>query len=120
MQRLLLPALALVFGLASGCSNGADKGFYELCSDGECMGGTSCDTIAWERGRDGAMCTADCESDADCPFGGACFGLVGDPVDQKVCFARCDVDRDCAGGGGYVCADAELEGSVVAGICLPL
>lgn len=116
MRRFLAPLFVL--GLFVGCASDDDVGrdFYELCSrTPQCMAGTECNTIAWEEGRDGAMCTAGCESDADCPYGGLCFGLVGDPVDQRVCFERCDLT--CA--PGFVCADAEMDGMVVAGICLP-
>lgn len=114
-MRRLLALLSLTLLAAAGCGSDVGRDYYELCSGNQCQAGTECNTIAWEDGRDGAMCTAQCETDADCPYNGLCFGLVGDPVDQRVCFERCELS--CA--PGFVCADAEMDGMVVAGICLP-
>lgn len=115
MRHLLAFAFSL---LAFGCFTNDDRaGIYESCGDDSCQSGLTCYTVAFEVGRDGAMCTDNCETDADCPFGGACFGLVGDPVEQRVCFERCDFDDDCP--RNFLCANAEYMGEVVDGICLP-
>jgi len=115
MTRVLLILSALVF---AGCLAEDGNDFYEPCADnGDCVAGTECFRVAFERGRDGRMCTDTCSDDVDCPYGGACWGLEGDPVDQRVCFERCFSDRDCP--PRFVCADAEMGGVVVDSICLP-
>ena len=116
MRHLLLAALFSV--LAMGCFSNDDRvGIYESCASDPCQAGLTCYTVAFEAGRTGSMCTDQCEVTADCPFGGACFGLVGDPVEQRVCFERCDVDFDCP--RNFICANAEYMGEIIDGICLP-
>ncbi|MEM9069613.1 MAG: hypothetical protein AAGE52_13960 [Myxococcota bacterium] len=113
---LVLGALTVA---VSGCfDNGARVGLYEACGDtSDCAGTATCFTVAFERDRDGAMCTINCEDDRECPGNAACFALVGDPVDQNVCFERCVDDLDCP--LNFVCANAERDGVVVDAICLP-
>ncbi|MEM6960040.1 MAG: hypothetical protein AAF411_22620 [Myxococcota bacterium] len=114
--------LCLTFALA--CSS--DAGFYEACSASEtCTGDATCTVVAFEVGRTGAMCTAECVVDEDCPRAGSCFELVGDPVEGKrVCYQPCLDDFDCD--PGFTCADATMtdpdtgQVRVVDQICLPL
>ena len=103
--------------LVTACS--PTEGWYESCdSNSACVTGTECVTVAFEAGRDGAMCTGGCEAHADCPYGGACYELVGDPVEgQRVCYARCLDNLDCA--PGLICAEAAMGAEVIDGICLP-
>lgn len=110
---------ASIFALALvGCVSDNDVGYYERCRDtSDCIPEATCFRVAFERDRDGAMCTLNCTDDADCPGNAACFGLVGDPVEQQVCFQRCIDDRDCP--ATFVCANAERDGMVVDAICLP-
>ncbi|HJK93233.1 MAG TPA: hypothetical protein RMH85_33180 [Polyangiaceae bacterium LLY-WYZ-15_(1-7)] len=118
MRRHLFAFALFALAPLAGCFGDDDAGYYQSCADGEqCLSDTTCFTVAFERDRDGAMCTANCETDADCPFGGACFGLVGDPVEQRVCFERCRDDRDCP--PEFLCANAERDGEIVDAICLP-
>jgi len=117
MMRALLSTSILALAL-TGCISDGDVGYYERCRDtSDCIADVTCFRVAFERDRDGAMCTVNCEADTDCPGNAACFGLVGDPVDQKVCFQRCIDDGDCP--PTFVCADAERDGMVVDAICLP-
>ena len=67
------------------CNGGAGA----FCSnDGDCLDGLFCCDDNNNCG-DG-MCTADCRSDADCPFDMRC--------EHDMCFYACDVDEDCANG----------------------
>lgn len=118
MRHLILSCAFALSALAAGCSS--TEGWYENCeSTSECVSTTECVQVAFEAGRDGAMCTATCELNADCPFGGACYELLGDPMEgQRVCYNRCRFDEDC--GPGMVCAEAAMGEDVVDFICLPL
>ncbi len=114
--HLLCPALLCLGAL--GCS--PTDGWYEDCdSSSACVGSTVCVRVAFEEGRTGRMCSAQCERHADCPFGGACYELVGDPQPGlRYCYARCVDELDCA--PGFTCADAQMGDTTVDGICLPL
>lgn len=120
--RALLPLLATLACAAFGCIVQEDREFadlYEACvRTSDCYReADGCFLVALDAVRKDRMCSRYCEVDADCPGGGACFALEGDPSDARICFARCRRDADCE--LGFVCAVA-LEGqTAVDDICVP-
>lgn len=122
-MRLAIAVSALVV-LAGGCfveSRRDYADFYESCqATSDCRAAAdACFFVAWVAGGGGRMCSAYCESDAECPGRSACYELVGDPSGAQICYARCDNDLDCD--PSFTCADAtSSDGTVIDSICLPL
>jgi hypothetical protein len=124
MARSFLAPFAFfaLFAALSGCNGGSGADFYESCAaEGDCIEAAGCFEIAWGTGR-GGMCTEECAVSDDCPdlgrMGSSCWELDGDPmVGQRVCYQRCASAADCA--TGFLCADAEIDGTIVDSICLP-
>jgi hypothetical protein len=123
--KLLLLAAIVTATACGGDDDGTLAPLYASCTSvAQCaMPADSCITIAWEPGRDGAMCSLYCDAvgvgSPDCPGGGSCWELVGDPVPgTRICYDRCDPDVGCPR-PGFTCANAEMEGMVVDYICLP-
>lgn len=65
---------------------------------------------------EGAICTARCENDADCPGAGVCLALAGDPDETFLCWSPCDESVDCY--FGLRCTMVEGADGVDR-ICLP-
>lgn len=64
----------------------------------------------------GALCTLECEIDADCPEDGACVALEGDPTGTYFCAQRCVEPMDCY--AGFACT--VIEGATrTMQLCLP-
>ncbi len=119
-MRTFFFSLALLAGLAGCTTEDRDSEIYEGCeSKSECSSeADECYTVAFEVGRDGAMCSKECTTDGDCPRGGKCYELVGDVRLTRICYERCNTEADCD--GGFICADAVNDDDVVEGhICLP-
>ncbi len=104
----------------SACSG--DAPMYASCGDGvECDapadGCWHVDLVRTDGSTgEGALCTARCESDSDCPGDAACLALEGDPEGTFLCWSRCAAPEDC-----YVrLRCTEVEGAAgVERICLP-
>ncbi len=123
-STLVLAAFSL-----SACGGDDDSGghptpLYAACATTTECGAPAdtCITIAWEPGRDGAMCSLYCDNagvaSPDCPSGGSCWELVGDPVPgTRICYESCTSDTDCP--LDFTCANAEMDGTIVDHICLP-
>ena len=109
-----------IASLVAACSSEGD--YYSRCdSTSDCNSNLACYTVAFEVGRDGTMCSDSCVDDNDCPFGGACYELIGDPIEgQRICYDRCIAARnDCA--IGFECRPTldEADNPTGDAICLP-
>lgn len=114
-------ALALGSLLALGAGCGSDSPPYASCVDGaDCpLPSDGCYALRFTRSDgtegEGSMCSATCQSDADCPEEGACLALDGDAEGRFFCSARCVGSSDCY--AGFVCT--VVEGAEVMRVCLP-
>lgn len=109
--------LALLVGPMTGCGAGAPP-YAECVDDLDCP--NTCYRLLFTRSdgteATGQFCSNACEGDADCPEGGACIGLEGDPADSLFCVARCETSADCY--VGLACT--QLEGAAeLERACLP-
>ena len=118
MARFLLASALAVAFTAAGCQ-GDKVPLYESCvtADDCDSPADACFTVAWEPGRDGAMCSIYCSEHADCPGNSSCYELIGGPTTDRVCYRRCDTDMDCP--SDHQCVNADMGGTVVDAICLP-
>lgn len=96
---------------------GPDPYAYDLCgSDDDCPVGTDCWDITVDYGDaivSDSFCSAECQSDAECPDGGACQSAVfGTPL----CYQRCAFDDECVDGSACVDVVGEHHFDPV---CLP-
>lgn len=116
-----LAALALPL-FASGCIVVSDDAprldWYDVCGyDSDCpLSSDGCFDVTVDYGSvviTDAICTGYCRADYDCPFGGACLSLSGEPA---ICYQRCDRDYDCA--PGFACLQTD-DGTFLDYICLP-
>ena len=109
-------ALALVL---LGCGSGAPP--YAECVDDLDCGEPSDACYEVRLGRTdgteatGAFCSATCASDAECPEGGACIALAGDPTGTFFCADRCVTAADCY--APFACTT--IEGVAAMQVCLP-
>ena len=65
---------------------------------------------------DGALCTAACVTDADCPEEGVCLAIDGDPDRVFLCWQRCETSSDCY--AGQRCTETTGTAGATS-ICLP-
>ncbi|HJL17000.1 MAG TPA: hypothetical protein RMH99_15150 [Sandaracinaceae bacterium LLY-WYZ-13_1] len=106
MRGLLVLAGALAL---TGCGAGAPT--YAACTDDlDCSEPSdACYRLRFTRTdgteADGRLCSLGCASDADCPEGGACVALDGDPEARFFCAARCETSTDCY--AGFACTRVE-------------
>lgn len=117
--NVLLSAIALVAVAAgAGCSNDPLPIYTPNCIEDGCESGT-CYRYASRPESTDSFCTADCNTDAECPFSGYCFEIAGDPNRTKACFAGCTNDLNCE--DGWLCTEAidADTGAVRGNICLP-
>jgi len=118
VTRGLLVAAALM--VAAGC--GANAPTYAGCGDDLDCGRAEdrCTRVLFTRSDgtegDGALCTPACASDADCPEGGACVALEGDPTETFFCASRCAASADCY--AGFACTEVEGADRTMR-LCLP-
>lgn len=114
MRRAL--ALAL---LLAGCGTSSPP--YAACVDDlDCPAPSdACYRLRFTRSdgteADGRMCSAGCATDADCPEGGVCLALEGDPGETFFCAQRCEVSAHCYAGLACTMVDGERTMQV----CLP-
>ena len=116
-MRLARPALAL---LLAACGAGAPP-YAECVDELDCPAPSdACYELRFTRSdgteAEGRMCSLACASDADCPEGGACVALAGDPSSTFFCAQRCEASADCY--AGFACtavdgADRSMR------LCLP-
>lgn len=120
-RALTFAALLAATLLAPGC--GDDSPAYAPCggSDG-CKGKQTdgCYRILLTRSDgsegDGKLCTLECESDADCPDGGACLAFDADAERTFLCYERCEEPGDCY--QGFRCTTVEAPDAADR-VCLP-
>jgi hypothetical protein len=112
-------ALAFAFAL-SGCSPAAPP--YAVCGDGlECEAPSdACYRVTLTR-SDGTVgearvCSLACTSDDECPDGGACLALEGDPTQTFFCVERCATSSECY--AGLACTTVEGAAGTMRA-CLP-
>lgn len=118
LRNVLLPALALVAAVAgAGCDDPLPI-YAPNCVEDGCESGT-CYRYASTASSSDSFCTAECVTDAECPFGGYCFEIDGDPNMTRACFAACSNDFDCE--DGWLCTEAiDADTGMPRGnICLP-
>lgn len=118
MRPSLWAALAATL-LAGACTGGIPV--YSPCDDGsDCEApATGCYELLISRSDGseaaGTFCSRDCETDADCPSGGTCLALAGDPEARFLCMALCTEAAHCY--DGLRCTP--VDGVSGADICLP-
>jgi hypothetical protein len=118
--RFARAALAAVVALAAGCGSGAPP--YAACTDDlDCPAPSdACYRLRFTRSdgaeADGRLCSAACVGDEDCPLGGACVALEGDPAGTFFCAQRCAVSADCY--AGFACTAVEGAERTMQ-LCLP-
>lgn len=115
MRAVLLAGLLL-----TACGSGAPP-YAECVDDLDCDAPSmACYAVRLTRSDgsegDGAFCSADCTSDADCPEGGVCLSLEGDPSGRFFCVDRCTGSGDCY--APFVCTAVEGDASSMQ-VCLP-
>jgi hypothetical protein len=115
------PALAIAaLALAAGCGSGAPP--YAACVDElDCPAPSdACYRLRFTRSdgaeADGRLCSLTCASDEDCPEGGACVALEGDPENTYFCAQRCGASADCY--AGFACTMVEGADRTMQ-LCLP-
>ena len=115
MRRGFLLAL-----FAAACSGGNVPPYAECSSNGDCAGPSDgCYEVLYTRddgtAAGGPFCTLQCAGDEDCPDGGTCLALVGDPERRFICFDRCADSADCF--SGLTCT--MTAGGTATPACLP-
>ncbi len=89
---------------AGECTGALSGDAFEIACSATSAGAGACPGLvclglnANQQGKSG-LCTARCQSQADCGDGGVCVALT----DGNICFSMCTSDADC--GGGFVCVD---------------
>lgn len=117
VTKLALASLAVLLSTACGSSSPP----YAACVDDlDCPAPSDgCYRLRFTRDdgteADGAMCSAGCATDDDCPEDGACLALEGDPTATFFCAQRCAVSGDCYAGSACTMVDGERTMDV----CLP-
>ncbi len=109
---------SLLFALALGAC--ASAPMYAPCDDSrDCdEPADRCYRLRFTRSDgtdgDGTLCSKRCDADEDCPGGGTCLALAGDPDANFLCFEACGGDTCFA---GHVCT--AVDGAMTAAVCLP-
>src|SRR5690349_16271768 len=106
MMRFGMAVAVAALGLLGGCT-------VESFSDKD-----DCFLVDIGDGRADSQCSHTCSTDVDCPGGGACYSLFGDPSGATICYQRCSSDFDCFN-GGFVCTTATMGGVPTDAICIP-
>jgi hypothetical protein len=123
LASALATALAFTLGLAlssGGCTGGLPA--YAPCEDGRGCDdpAQACYELRLTRSdgseATGRLCSQRCASDADCPEGGACLSLEGDPEGRLLCLARCEGPEGCY--QGLRCTEVTGASATMAA-CLP-
>jgi len=110
-------------GLAALGCGGADRVVYQTCEEtGECLApADACWAVEFLRVDDtrgsGAFCSLSCQTNADCPAGGVCMALAGDPNETYLCYAVCGAEQQCP--AGLLCTPLEGDGVGSDDACLP-
>lgn len=114
-RGLALPALWLL--ILGAC---ASTPMYAPCDESrDCEGPADrCYRLRFTRTDgtegDGTLCSKRCDADADCPGGGTCLALAGDPEGTFICFEPCAGDVCYE---GHACT--AVDGASTDAICLP-
>ncbi len=102
--------LVMVLGLALTLGCGADPvGPHGDLVGGACLLDRDCERMCLTNSSHypGGMCTAPCDSDANCPRGSECVDDAG-----GVCAVACLDARDCSDfGRGYTCTSVGRKGA---------
>lgn len=120
MTRPIQMLVAAAF-FAGGCiivdDDYARPTYSECDYDSQCGGASDgCYDLFVDYGThvaSGGLCSLWCDSDFDCPYGGACYSVSAGP---RICYERCSGDWSCP--FGFACIDT-VGGQPFDSICLP-
>jgi len=106
--------------LASGLTACASAPMYAPCDESrDCESPADrCYRLRFARSDgtegDGTLCSKRCAADDDCPGGGRCLALAGDPARTFLCFEPCRSDTCYV---GHACT--AIVGAEADAVCLP-